>query len=63
MIIYSTTETECAEDMNGLRRSCRVFRIDKINEEIRQSVHQRDTVVESLEIRDLQWYKHIRSMC
>jgi hypothetical protein len=52
-----------AVEMDALRRSCRVSRLERIrNEEIRRWMNKEDTVTEEIERRKLVWYGHVRRM-
>ena len=52
-----------AVEMDFLRRSCRVSRIEHIrNEEIRRRMNQQESVVETIESRQLLWYGHVKRM-
>ncbi|KAJ9588953.1 hypothetical protein L9F63_017748 [Diploptera punctata] len=52
-----------AVEMDGIRRSARVSRLERRrNEEVRQMVDMEETVVERIERRALQWYGHVRRM-
>ncbi|KAJ9581815.1 hypothetical protein L9F63_003884 [Diploptera punctata] len=52
-----------AVEMDGIRRSARVSRLERRrNEEVRQMMDMEETVVERIERRALQWYGHVRRM-
>ncbi|KAF2888597.1 hypothetical protein ILUMI_17576, partial [Ignelater luminosus] len=68
-----TYESECwqmsvkrrvdAVEMDFLRRSCRVSKIERIpNEVIRRRTKRTDTTTERIETRQLIWYGHVRKM-
>jgi hypothetical protein len=52
-----------AVEMNFMRRSCRVSRLQRItNEEIKRRINKGKNVIEKMEERRLKWYGHVRRM-
>jgi Reverse transcriptase (RNA-dependent DNA polymerase) len=52
-----------AVEMDYLRRSCRISRMEHIrNDTIRQKIGMKDTVIERIETRQLVWYGHVMRM-
>lgn len=52
-----------ALEMDALRRSCRISRMERIpNERIKQLMEVKETIVENVEKKQLIWYGHVRRM-
>jgi hypothetical protein len=50
-----------AVEMDFMRRSCRVSRLQRItNEEIKRRMNRGKNVIEKMEERQLKWYRHVR---
>lgn len=52
-----------ATEMDALRRSARISRVDRIrNEDIRQEMGLQDTIIRDIEGKQLTWYGHVQRM-
>ena len=52
-----------ATEMDAIRRSLRVSRLDRVrNEDLRERMGMKGTVVDDIEKRQLTWYGHVRRM-
>ncbi|KAJ3662828.1 hypothetical protein Zmor_007153 [Zophobas morio] len=52
-----------ATEIDALKRSSRISRMDRIkNEEIRRKMKQEETVIKDIERRQLSWYGHVKHM-
>jgi uncharacterized protein YllA (UPF0747 family) len=52
-----------ATEMDGLRRSCRISREDRIrNVTVRQQIGLEETIIKGIEKNRLTWYGHVQRM-
>lgn len=62
-ITQRNKERLLAVEMDALRRSCRVSRLQHIrNSEIRERMNTEETIIEDIEKKRLLWYGHLRRM-
>lgn len=62
-LVESKKSKILAVEMDGIRRSARVSRLERRrNEEVRRMMDMEETVMDRIERRTLQWYGHVRRM-